>query len=78
MAYDVDEDGDSRADEVLTEIEAALEELAGIEAADDFHAGVSDKVESMREQFDTRGSLSERQIEALENMLAGVRRWLEN
>jgi len=63
---------------LLDSLDSALEDIEDVEAAEDFRESVQEKCDSMRGQYDERGSLTDRQIEALENMLSGARKWDEN
>ena len=46
--------------------------------AEDFGLSVGQKVESIREYIKHNGRVTPKQLAALENMLGGVDRWLEN
>lgn len=72
----------NRALNLASEIEEVITEIAeefpqkydrGIE----FFENVNDKAQSIAETISERGQVSNAQINALENMLSGVRRWLE-
>jgi hypothetical protein len=58
---------------------AELIEAAGElpERAEDFAHSVTEKTESIAEWVDAESRVTEGQIEALRNMLAGVDRWLD-
>lgn len=63
-------------EELLDELGRALDDMPDTGKAAGFHDSVSEKASSMREYLDANGELTDRQVEALENMLAGVRRWI--
>lgn len=60
--------------ELCNEIIDKLEELP--EAAEDFADSVRDKVLDIHEWIDSRNHCTKSQYGSLENMLAGVERWI--
>lgn len=67
----------SRSD-ILDEVFTALDEVEdlGIEDAEGFCASVREKAESMARFAERHGELTAGQERALENMLAGLQRWM--
>jgi len=63
-------------DEKLTELEDAISDLDEIDAASDFRDSLNEKCESMREQYVERGALTDAQLDAIDNMVAGARKWI--
>jgi spore coat protein CotH len=75
MTTEADLYGD--ADAALAFCDELLEDVEDLpEAAEDFAADVSEKVESMREWIDANSRCTERMAEALLNMRRGADRWV--
>jgi len=53
-----------------------FDDLESVDAVMNFRSSVAEKCESMRQWYDVHGELTAPQMEALENMIAGARRWL--
>ena len=62
------------AEELIEEIMTLLDDLP--EAAEDFADSVKDKTLSIAEFIEERHMVSNAQVLALENILAGIKRWL--
>lgn len=62
-------------EEILALIEDDVPEWA-LDKAPDFFEGVQEKTESILEVIRNSGKRTDRQLEALENMLAGVKKWI--
>ena len=63
-------------EEALDELLNAIEEISDLEAAEEYRLSIADKHDSMREWYEDHGALTDAQLEAIENMTAGARRWL--
>lgn len=63
------------ANDLAEELLKRCEELP--ERAADFYESVTDKVRGIRETINKYNKVTPRQESALENMYAGVERWLE-
>lgn len=69
-------------DELVQEAEELIEEIMGLledlpERAEEFADSVRDKVTDIGEFIEARQCVSNAQVLALQNMLAGIRRWLD-
>lgn len=64
------EDADELCDEILADIEDIPE------AGADFAESVRDKVESIQATIQGNANATDRQVAALENIHAGVKKWL--
>ena len=65
-----------RAEDLIEEIDQLLEELP--ERADDFRQSVSEKTHDISVHMDKYGRVSKKQLNALENMLYGVQKWIRD
>lgn len=63
-------------EDLLQELDDLVDELEDIEAAKDFQESIKEKGDSMRVFYEDKGSLTEGQLTALENMISEAQRWL--
>lgn len=63
-------------EELLDDLDDAIDAISGIERADDFRESIQEKADSIREWYDKHGELTDAQRKAVENMTAGARRWI--
>lgn len=71
--------GDDDADATLEEIEAALELVDDLpDRAQEFGESVSEKLRAIAETIERTGEVTERQQTAIDNMSAGIRKWMRD
>jgi hypothetical protein len=64
--------------DLLDELDGLLDDIEDIDAAADFYESVKEKADSMRMWIEDREYATIGQVTALENMIAGCRRWLRD
>lgn len=64
-------------EDCIGDIDEALSNLSGLpEAAADFAASVEEKLTSIREWVEDNEHVTEAQEDAVDNMAAGIRKWM--
>lgn len=68
--------GIEQAEDLIEEINTLLEVLP--ERAENFHRSISEKVDDIATYIEDHNRVTKKQINALENMLYGVQKWIRD
>lgn len=78
MTFDFDDTDDDveTATDLIEQIESIVEDLP--EEAEDFGMSVAETASDISKYIDERGTVTKKQLTALENMLDGLQRWIHD